>query len=151
MTCNTWHMTCHTWHVTCDMLWGVNILSKFQLPSFYCLWFGGKGWLTEWMNESINNEADCSAAPATPSLLKTRCHCCIKFSFSHKWRQQYIVAIQAAVTGQPLIGLVTALGAKRETLHVRSYNIFVLYWTDWLIDTCWQVIGKIGEIVKCSS
>ena len=30
-------VTCDTWHVTC--LGGVNILSKFQLPSFYRLWF----------------------------------------------------------------------------------------------------------------
>ena len=41
------------WHVKCDMLCRVNLLSKFQLPSFYSLWFmifcrfGGKGWLTD--------------------------------------------------------------------------------------------------------
>ena len=35
VTCDTWHMTHDTWHVTCDMLWGVNILSKFQLPSSF--------------------------------------------------------------------------------------------------------------------
>ena len=62
MTCDMWHVTCDTWHVTCDMwhcdiLWGVNILIKFQLPSFYCFWFmifwrfGGKGWLTDWLTE----------------------------------------------------------------------------------------------------
>ena len=55
MTCDTWHvtrdkwyvicdllhMTCDMWHVTRDMshVVGVNILSKFQLPSSYCLWF----------------------------------------------------------------------------------------------------------------
>ena len=33
MTCDTWHVTPETWHVTCDTWWGVNILSKFQLPS----------------------------------------------------------------------------------------------------------------------
>ena len=37
--CDMWHMTCNTWHVTCDMLWGVNILSKLQLPSSYGLGF----------------------------------------------------------------------------------------------------------------
>ena len=61
-----WHVTCDMWHVTRDMshvtrdtwlVWGVNILSKFQLPSFYCLWFmilwrsGGKGWLSEAINQ----------------------------------------------------------------------------------------------------
>ena len=69
VTRDTWHVTRdiwnmkRTWHVTCDILWEVNILSKFQLPSSYCLWFmilwrsGGKGWRTdliiEWMNESM--------------------------------------------------------------------------------------------------
>ena len=70
MTCDMWHVTHDIWHVTHDTwhvvtretwhVWGVNILSKFQLPSSYRLWFmilwrsGEKGWLTEWMNESIN-------------------------------------------------------------------------------------------------
>ena len=38
--CDTWHMTCDMWHVTRDtrhvthdMFGGVNMLSKFQLPS----------------------------------------------------------------------------------------------------------------------
>ena len=66
-----WHVTCDTWHVTRDMFGGVNILSKFQLPSSYCLWFmilwrsGGKGSL----NELINDEAVYRTAPATPGLL----------------------------------------------------------------------------------
>ena len=49
------------WHVTRDMfVGGVNILSNFQLPSSYRLWFmilwrsGGKGWLNEWINELMN-------------------------------------------------------------------------------------------------
>ena len=52
VTCDTWHVTCATRQVTCDMFGGVNNLSKFQLPSSYCLWFmiiwrsGGKGSLT---------------------------------------------------------------------------------------------------------
>ena len=56
VTCDMWHMTLATWHVTCDKLWGVNILSKFQLPSSYGLWFmiscrlGGKGWRTDRLN-----------------------------------------------------------------------------------------------------
>ena len=82
MTCDTWHVSCDTWHVThdtwhmaCDMLWGVNILTKFQLPSFYGLWFiiswrfGGKGLRTKWMNEWIHDGGDCRTAPATPGLL----------------------------------------------------------------------------------
>ena len=50
VTCDTWHVTRDTWHVTRDTwnghvthdtwhVWGVNILSKFQLPSSYRLWF----------------------------------------------------------------------------------------------------------------
>ena len=51
VTCNTWHVTRYMWHVV-----GVNIHSKFQLPSSYGLWFiisgrfGGKGWVTDWIN-----------------------------------------------------------------------------------------------------
>ena len=60
VTHDMYHVTCDTWPVTCDMLWGVNNLSKFQLPSSYCLWFmilwrsGGKGSSTEWMDGSMN-------------------------------------------------------------------------------------------------
>ena len=59
MTFETWHVTCDMWHVTCDLFWGVNILSKFQLPSSYCLWFmilwrsGGKCSLTYWLTQLI--------------------------------------------------------------------------------------------------
>ena len=54
MTCDTWYVTCETGYVTCDMWWGVNILSKCQLPSFNGLGFimfwrlGGKGWSNYW-------------------------------------------------------------------------------------------------------
>ena len=63
VTCDTWHVTRDTWHdtwhMTCDMFGGVNILSKFQLPSSYGLWFmilwisGGKGWLNQLINQWI--------------------------------------------------------------------------------------------------
>ena len=39
VTRDRWHVTCDMWHITCNMWWGVNILSKFQLPSSYSLWF----------------------------------------------------------------------------------------------------------------
>ena len=77
VTRDTWHMTRDTWHMTCDMFGWVNILSKFQPPSSYCLWFmillrsGGKGWLNELIKESINHEAVYRTAPATPGLLNT--------------------------------------------------------------------------------
>ena len=61
--CDTWYVTRDTWnvthetsHITCDMLWGVNILSKCQLPSSYGLWFmiswrlGGKDSRTDLIN-----------------------------------------------------------------------------------------------------
>ena len=63
------------WHMTCDMLWGVNILSKFQLRSSYCLWYmiswrlGGKSWLIDWLNYLINNKGVYITAPATPGVL----------------------------------------------------------------------------------
>ena len=82
MTCDIWHVTCDMWHVTrdmwhmtCDMLWGVNILSTFPLPSFYGLWFmifwrlGGKGSRTDLINQLINDKGVCRTAPATPGLL----------------------------------------------------------------------------------
>ena len=77
VTRDMWHVTHDTWHMTCDMFRGVNILSKFQLPSSYRLWFmiiwrsGGKGWLTELLNYWMNHEAVYRTAPATPGLLKT--------------------------------------------------------------------------------
>ena len=39
VTHDTWHVTRDPWHVTRDTFGGVNILSKCQLPSSYCLWF----------------------------------------------------------------------------------------------------------------
>ena len=74
MTCDMWHVTCDTWHVTRDMFGGLDILSKFQLPSSYRLGFmilwrsGGKGSLT--MNEWMSDEAVYRTAPATPGLLE---------------------------------------------------------------------------------
>ena len=52
VTRDMWHMTRDTWHMTRDTFGGLNILSKFQLPSSYRLWYmilsrsGGKGWVT---------------------------------------------------------------------------------------------------------
>ena len=66
-----WHMTGDTWQVTRDTWCGVNILSKFQFSSsnnlgLMMFWrSGGKGW----MSDSVNYEAVCRTAPATPGLL----------------------------------------------------------------------------------
>ena len=82
LTCDTWHVTPDTWHMTPN-IWDVSrdtqgvmkIVSKFQLPRSFGLgvkvsWrFWTKGWLAEWMNESIIDEAVCRTAPATPGLL----------------------------------------------------------------------------------
>ena len=67
VTCDTWHVTHGTWHMTCDMLLGVNIPSKFQLPSSYGLWFMIQdiGWRTDW----LNHKCVCRTAPATQGLL----------------------------------------------------------------------------------
>ena len=68
---DTWHMTRDTWHLTSDNWRGVNILSKFQLPSSYGLgvlmfWrFGGKGRVTRLMND----KGVYRTAPTTPGLL----------------------------------------------------------------------------------
>ena len=35
MTPDIWHLTPDMWQMTCDKWWGVNIHSKFQLPSSY--------------------------------------------------------------------------------------------------------------------
>ena len=76
VTYDTWHVTRDMQHVTCDMLWGETILSKFQLPSSSGLWFmifwrfGGKGWFTHWLNESVNHKGFYKTAPATQGLLK---------------------------------------------------------------------------------
>ena len=44
LTPDTWHLTFDTWHLTCDTWWGVNILSKFQLPNS-----SGLGSIVSWM------------------------------------------------------------------------------------------------------
>ena len=75
VTGDRWHLTGDRWQVTRDTWWGVNILSKFQLPSsnglgFMMSWrWRGKGWLSDLINESMNDEGVCRAAPATPGLL----------------------------------------------------------------------------------
>ena len=51
------------------MWWGVNILSKFQLPSFYSLGKIGSKRITELMNQSMNDKGVCRTALATPGLL----------------------------------------------------------------------------------
>jgi hypothetical protein len=67
VTRETWHMTCDKWHLTCDT-WHIGEdkhYLKISIPSSYCFWsmilwrFGGKGSLTEWMNESINQWRSC--------------------------------------------------------------------------------------------
>ena len=76
VTRDTWRVTHDTWHVTC-----LNILSNFQLPSFYCLWFmvlwrsGGKGWLNQLITELMMRlfiEQPHRTAPATLGLLIRR-------------------------------------------------------------------------------
>ena len=39
VTHDTWRVTRDMWHVTCDTWWGVNIITKCQLPSSFGLWF----------------------------------------------------------------------------------------------------------------
>ena len=75
VTRDTWHMTRDMWQVTHDTWCGVNILSKFKLSSsnglgYMMLWIsGGKGSLSELINQWINDEAVYRTAPATPGLL----------------------------------------------------------------------------------
>ena len=65
VTCDIWYRTHDMWHLTCDKWWGVNILSKCQLPSYY-----GLGWTvqcsavswrfwTKGFNESMNEPQRC--------------------------------------------------------------------------------------------
>ena len=59
------------WHLTCDTWWGVNILSKLQLLTYYSLeltvcW---KFWTKGWLNQLINNLGVCRTAPATLGLV----------------------------------------------------------------------------------
>ena len=71
VTCEIWHVTCNMWNMICDMWhmtrdrWGkVNLLSKFQLPSYYGLGvkvfqrYFHKGSLRDWIkqiNELMTN------------------------------------------------------------------------------------------------
>ena len=55
------------------MVWGEHSLKKLSSLNglrVMMFWrFGGKGLLTESLNESSNDEAVCRTAPATPGLL----------------------------------------------------------------------------------
>ena len=70
--CNNRYVTRDMWHVTCDTWWGVNILSKFHIPSSYTLgltvsWrLWTKGRPTEWMDQLIKDEGVYRTAPARP-------------------------------------------------------------------------------------
>ena len=76
-----WHVTCDTWQVTHDMWGEVNLLSKFQLSSFYGLgvkvfWiYFNKWWRSQSVNKLINEKGVCRTAPATPGLLKRQQVC----------------------------------------------------------------------------
>ena len=57
VTHDMWHVTHDMWHVTHDMLGGMNILSKLQLPSSYCLW-SMILWYYEDMEEKAHSLSD---------------------------------------------------------------------------------------------
>ena len=62
------------WHVTTDTFWGVNILSKCQLPSSYrCdLWYyEDLEEKDDLPNQLMNRKAVYRTAPATPGLLNS--------------------------------------------------------------------------------
>ena len=71
MTCDTWHLTPDMWRVTWDTWWGVNILSKFQLPNSYglVLTVSWRFWTKGSLNELMSDGGDCRTAPATLGLL----------------------------------------------------------------------------------
>ena len=85
VTCYMWHVTRDMWHVTRDTwqrtrdMWhvggGVNILSKFELPSSYCFWFiiyyEDLEEMADSLSDLINDEAFYRTAPVTPGLLLT--------------------------------------------------------------------------------
>ena len=70
MTGDRWHVTCDMWHMTPDMWGKVNLLSKFNLPISYV--FGmkeKKGWVSDWIKESVSDKSVYRTAPASPGLL----------------------------------------------------------------------------------
>ena len=93
VTRDRWHVTRDMWHVT-RLGGGVNIL-----PSSYRLWFmilwrsGQKGWLAEWINEWMNDEAVYRTAPATPGLLKNS-----TYIFFFQYKKEHKPTGQAVLT-----------------------------------------------------
>ena len=73
VTHDIWHVTRDAWHMACDMLWGVNILFKIQLPSSYGLWYlisGGLGGNNMLRHSTVSDY----------TLLNEKCwygHCCL--------------------------------------------------------------------------
>ena len=109
VTCDAWHVTRDTWHMTHDMFGGVNILSKFQLPSSYRLWFmilwrsGGEGSLTQRINEWMNYEAVYRTAPATPGLLITL--------LAHTFRIRLLLLTSSVLLNDMTLGIMRLLNA----------------------------------------
>ena len=72
VTHDTWHMTPDTWRMTHDMFGEVNVPSKFQLPSSYCLWFMIIWRLEEkadLMNQLMNDKAVYRTAPGLLNMI----------------------------------------------------------------------------------
>ena len=66
VTGDTWQVTGDTWHLTPDTQCGINILSKYQLPSS-----SGLELKIFWLKDHSLDEGDCGTAPDTPGLLKS--------------------------------------------------------------------------------
>ena len=72
--CDMWHMTCDIWHMTHGVAWtfsqNFSCLALMAWDLWCCEYLEEKAdWLTEWINELMNDEAVYRAAPATPGLL----------------------------------------------------------------------------------
>ena len=119
LTPDRWHQTCDMWHLICDMQHIVrgNILSKFQLPSFYGLgvmmfWiFGGKGRINQSVREGVKKphlicDHDHTLPDPPPSFLRTvialgyyflwRClinwliQVCLETHFGYVWNKLWL-------------------------------------------------------------
>ena len=113
VTRDTWHMTHDTWHVTHD---------SFQLPSSSGLGLTVFGiyfhtaWVTELINEWMNNGGDCRTAPATPGLL--------------------IILRVAKVRGWHFNCLITPSSDKQAKIQLRATAIWNLQLFNKLINQC---------------
>ena len=131
------------WHVVGGEHYIKNFSSLLLLFVIYDIWrFGGKGWLTEWMN----NEDACRISPATPGLLNILPELQNKSGFIGR-----LVSGMTVTTNKPpppLGSHLLQIFVTKDKLpflvdgHKNSMNLFTNLVFSWPVARCSQIISR---------